>query len=122
MVKLSFITDGIIGGIIIGIFSYLTQNIDKKDNIRNLRIISFLWAAPVLYLYIIYLLYKNKSNKKSIDAFIIHASLGALFTLIFFIISHYTSKYLDFKISIIITISFTILLFFSYFYFKLYDY
>jgi len=122
MVKLSFITDGIIGGIIISIFSYLTQNIDKKDNIRNLKILSFLWAAPVLYLYIIYLLYKNKSNKKSIDAFIIHASLGALFTLIFFIISHYTSKYLDFKISIIITISFTILLFFSYFYFKLYDY
>ena len=52
---MQFILDGIIGGILISLFSFfIMKSGQNKKYEYNISIFGFLWAAPIIYIYDIY--------------------------------------------------------------------
>ena len=83
---MQFILDGIIGGILMSLFSFfIIKSGQNKKYEDNISIFGFLWAAPLIYIYMIYVLYNNSNkNKMLLKRFILHASLGTFISILFF--------------------------------------
>jgi hypothetical protein len=122
---MQFILDGIIGGIFISLFSYLIIKSEHNNKYEDyISIFGFLWAAPVIYLYMIYVLYINSNkNIKLLKSFLIHATIGTILSILFFIITILLiKKNIDINSIFIVnfvTIFFTIYLYLKY---KLYKF
>ena len=112
----SLALDALIGGLITGGFSYLTGQ--YYESINYVKIIAFVYAAPCLYFYLLYVL--SRGGKTTMNDFTVHALLGTLFTMLLMIIT------LLFRNRDRITLIFgnlvaMILILIFYFYFKIYE-
>tara|TARA_Y100000816_G_scaffold291476_1_gene282942 strand:+ start:2758 stop:3108 length:351 start_codon:yes stop_codon:yes gene_type:complete len=77
------IIDGLIGGIIIGVFSYFVKKYDI--NPANLKITGYLLGLPILYFYLIHITWKK--SKEAMIAFTKHIALGTTLTLFAMIVT-----------------------------------
>lgn len=118
---MGILTDAVIGGVFCGAVSYFSKS-SKNNQSYNifLKIMAFLWAAPLFYVYVIYILLKNGTDL-SVNSFVIHAIAGTILSVIFlfgtkFIINSKISR----LINIIFIWTFFILTFSIYFIFRLY--
>jgi uncharacterized membrane protein len=75
--------DALIGGLITGGFSYMTSR--YYESINYVKIIAFIYAAPCLYFYMLYVL--SKDSKTAMNDFTIHALLGTISTIILMILT-----------------------------------
>lgn len=70
--------DALIGGLICGGFSFMTGR--YYESINYVKIIAFVYAAPCLYFYLLYVL--SKDSKTAMNDFTIHALIGTVLTVI----------------------------------------
>lgn len=75
--------DALIGGLICGGFSYMTGR--YYDSINYVKIIAFVYAAPCLYFYLLYVL--SKDSKTAMNDFTVHALIGTILTSILMILT-----------------------------------
>jgi len=80
--------DALIGGIITGGFSYLTGS--YYESINYVKIIAFVYAAPCLYFYLLYVL--SKDSKTAMTDFTVHAIMGTVITLLLMLFTLYFRK------------------------------
>tara|TARA_B100001063_G_scaffold193519_1_gene184903 strand:- start:202 stop:555 length:354 start_codon:yes stop_codon:yes gene_type:complete len=69
--------DALTGGLLCGLFSYLTSM--YYSSTYYIKIIAFVYAAPTLYFYLLYVL--SKGGKTQMNDFTIHGLLGTIITL-----------------------------------------
>lgn len=81
--------DFLIGGTIVGIFSYIA-NTSNKESDDLIKITAFLWGIPLIYFYLLFVVW-NK-NLKSAKNFTNHAIFGALITLFAMLLTTYIYK------------------------------
>jgi L-asparagine transporter-like permease len=119
MVSNKIIQDGIIGGIIVALFSYMASLYNENNN--YLKITAYLWGAPLFYFYLIYVTYSNSSKKiDAVKDFTIHATIGTILTVLVMIITIFISHEPIYKI-ILINIILLIIFIYVYFAYKLYE-
>ena len=94
MIK-EIIIDTILGLVFVVTFSYLVHSNDKK-NLKWSNIIIFICYAPILYLYLLYILLLRTKNQLFTNGFIINSILGSILTILVLIITCYLYK-LNFK-------------------------
>lgn len=75
--------DALIGGLITGGFSYMTSR--YYESINYIKIIAFIYAAPCLYFYMLYVL--SKDSKTAMNDFTVHALIGTITTIILMLIT-----------------------------------
>ena len=75
----TYIYDGLFGGLLLSIISYLSSIYGKKY-IHFYKILGFVWAVPLTFFFFIYL--SSKDGKKAISDFSQHTIIGTLLTLI----------------------------------------
>ena len=111
----NILIDGILGGILIGIISYLSSIYGDKPSFY--KILAFVWAVPLTFFLFINM--ASRDGKKSIIDFSKHAILGTLLTLIIAIVTlniiHLTIDQIT-----IITFIYAIVTTFLYFTLKIY--
>lgn len=109
--------DGILGGILIGIISYLSSIYGDKPFFY--KILAFMWAVPLTFFFFINM--ASRDGKQPIADFSKHAILGTLLT---FIIAIVTLNIMHLHIDkiIIITFIYAIITTFLYFSLKIYNY
>lgn len=114
-------TDAAIGGCICGLISFFSKSAKTNQAYNTfLKIFAYLWAAPIFYVYVIYILLKNGTDV-SVNSFVIHALVGAILSVLLlfgtkFIINAGVSR----KINIIFNLTFCALCVIIYFSFRLY--
>ena len=79
---MGILTDATIGGLICGVISYFAKS-SKSNQAYNtfLKIFAYLWAAPIFYVYVIFILLKSGSDA-SVDSFVVHAIIGAILSVL----------------------------------------
>ena len=81
--------DFLIGGTIVGIFSYITLLFDRNSD-DLIKITAFMWGIPLIYFYLLFIVWnKNKQNAKD---FTNHAIFGALITLFAMLLTTFIYK------------------------------
>lgn len=110
------IRDTVIGGILFGIFSYMTSIFDEDP--YSLKITAYLWGIPLFFFYLIYVTWKK--SKEAAMAFTFHAMLGTALTVVAMLMTLYI-QFLNLRQIIIINILFLLLCIFFYFYFHVYE-
>ena len=114
---IQILLDALVGAILLGVFSYLSQlYVDKPYYIR---IIAFIWATPTLYFYFLYIASRN--SKKAMYDFTNHGLIGWLLTLAAIILTYLMVNY-DKNIIILFNFIFLLLVIIWYFYYKIYTY
>jgi uncharacterized membrane protein (DUF485 family) len=78
---MTILIDGLIGGIICAFISFIANNNNNTNFNTYLKIFAYLWAAPIFYVYIIFILLKSK-NKSQLKGFVTHALFGAILSVI----------------------------------------
>ena len=113
---IQILLDALVGAILLGVFSYLSQlYVDKPYYIR---IIAFIWATPTLYFYFLYIASRN--SKKAMYDFTNHGILGLLITLFAMFMTYLMASFKKNTI-IIANLTFLILVFIWYFCSKIYS-
>jgi len=112
----NILIDGILGGILIGIISYLSNIYGDKPFFY--KILAFTWAVPLTFFLFINM--ASRDGKKSIADFSKHAIIGTLLTLIIAIIT-LNVMHLTIDNIIIIGFIYAIITTFLYFALKIYD-
>ena len=112
-----YIIDGILGGIIFGLISYLSFIYKKNEDFH--KILGFMWAAPLTYFFLLYIVSKN--DKKAILNFSKHCIIGTIISIILLVTTLHLIKL---KKNMIILFAFIYSIFFVllYFYFEVYKY
>ena len=112
-----FIIDGILGGILSSIISFLSYKYKKSNNFH--KILGFVWAVPLTFFFLLYIV--SKSNKKAMTDFTRHSLLG---TILLVILSIFTLRIINLNKDVIILFAFLYSSFFTfiYFYLKIYIY
>lgn len=114
-------TDAAIGGLICGVISYFAKSAKSNQAYNTfLKIFAYLWAAPIFYVYVIYILLRNGTDL-SVNSFVVHALVGAILSVLLlfgtkFIINSQLSR----RINIIFNLTFCGICVFVYFVFRLY--
>jgi hypothetical protein len=70
--------DSIIGGSIVGAFSYVSSLYEEKP--EYIKIIAFLWGIPLIFFYLLFIAWKNGDNAAM--SFTRHALFGAILTIL----------------------------------------
>lgn len=109
--------DGILGGILIGIISYLSSIYGDKPVFY--KILAFMWAVPLTFFFFINM--ASRDGKQPIADFSKHAILGTLLTFIIAIVT-LNIMHLNTDKIIIITFIYAIITTFLYFSLKIYNY
>jgi hypothetical protein len=109
--------DGILGGILIGIISYLSSIYGDKPFFY--KILAFMWAVPLTFFFFINM--ASRDGKQPIADFSKHAILGTLLTFIIAIVT-LNIMHLNIDKIIIITFIYAIITTFLYFSLKIYNY
>ena len=109
--------DGILGGILIGIISYLSSIYGDKPFFY--KILAFMWAVPLTFFFFINM--ASRDGKQPIANFSKHAILGTLLTFIIAIVT-LNIMHLNIDKIIIITFIYAIITTFLYFSLKIYNY
>lgn len=112
----NIILDALLGGLITGGFSFLTNR--YSDSINYVKIVAFVYAAPCLFFYLLYLM--SKDSKKMMNDFTVHALIGTLLTVFLMILTLIFNKRTRNELIFGNFIAIIIILF-LYFYFKIYE-
>lgn len=68
----------IFGGIFVGLFSYISELYSESPHL--LKIVAFLWAAPLLFSYLLLIAWKE--GDEAAKSFMIHMLIGLAVTLL----------------------------------------
>jgi len=114
----TYIYDGLFGGILMGIISFLSSMYGKSYE-HFYKILGFIWAVPLTFFFFIYL--SSKDGKNAIKDFSYHTLIGTTLTFICGII---VLLILEYEKNVIIMISLfygviTTILYFYYDFYKL---
>ena len=109
------ILDALVGAILLGGLSYFSSH--YKDKSTATKIIAFLWSAPATYFYLLNIV--SRQGPTSVNDFNNHALLGLILTLFVLLFTMYFIK-LDINKLIAINFLYVLIMFFGYFYFKIY--
>ncbi len=118
---MGILTDAVIGGVFCGAISYFAKSSKNNQSYNTfVKIMAFLWAAPLFYVYVIYILLRSGTDL-SVNSFVMHALAGTILSLIFLIGAKFI---INAKVSRIINMvfiwTFFTLTFSIYFIFRLY--
>jgi hypothetical protein len=81
--------DFLIGGSIVGVYSYITHIFDRNNN-DVIKISAFIWGIPLIYFYLLFIVWnQNVQNAKD---FTNHAIMGTLITLFSMLLTTYIYK------------------------------
>ncbi len=108
--------DALIGGLITGGFSYLTGR--YYESINYVKIIAFMYAAPCVYFYLLYVL--SNDSKTAMNDFSVHALIGTTLTMFMMAIT-LLFRFKDRRSLIIGNFVGLIIILIWYFYFKIYE-
>ena len=113
----NIILDTILGGLLIGSISYLSNIYGK--NTEFYKILAFIWAVPLTFFFFINM--ASRDGKKAIKDFSRHSIIGLVLTIILALITMRIIK-LDNYIIVLCAFMFAVLTTFLYFYLQIYKY
>ena len=113
----SVIKDTLVGAIMFGGLSYLSEKFQNKS--YYFKIVAFVWAAPFTYFYLLYI--TSRAGKKSLDGFNRHALIGTLATAFLITLYMFLKEYMNIDTIIVITFILTFIFTFGYYYFKVFE-
>ena len=120
---MGILTDATIGGIVCGVISFFA-NRAKSNQAYNtfLKIFAYLWAAPIFYVYVIYILLRSGTDI-SVNSFVVHALVGAILSVFLLFITKYLINLgVSRQANIIFNVSFCAVCVIVYFSFGLYKF
>jgi inner membrane protein involved in colicin E2 resistance len=86
--NLQILSDALLGGGIVGIFSYMSSLYEEKP--EYIKIIAFLWGIPLIFFYLLFIAWKN--GESAAIAFTKHALFGAILTIVSMWLTIYMHK------------------------------
>tara|TARA_B110000444_G_scaffold215372_1_gene213216 strand:+ start:114 stop:470 length:357 start_codon:yes stop_codon:yes gene_type:complete len=114
----TYIYDGLLGGVLLGVISYLSGLYGKSYN-HFYKILGFIWAVPLTFFFFIYL--SSKDGKNAIKDFSQHTIIGTLLTLVCASILLFMLDY-EKNMIILFTFIYGIITTFLYFYYNIYEF
>jgi len=91
-----------------------------KEHTNYLKIMAFLWGAPMFYFFLLYVMV-NAGNKETIIPFTKHAAIGTLMTVLAMFLTLFIIHY-DINTIVFINLAFLFLILFLYFNYTIYIY
>ena len=107
--------DALVGGILVGIFSYFASIYDSHPSYLNIT--AYLWGVPLFYFYLVYITWQK--SREAMFSFTRHAVVGTALTVLAMLITLYMTKQPLYTI-VAVNIALLVLFIVVYFYFELY--
>ena len=111
------ILNSLLGGLFFGLFTYLVNTFKKNPNF--LKLSAFLWAAPLTFFYIMFIM-RSKSTK-TIIAFTKHVLVGITLSVIVYIMSFCLMSNCTLQTLMILNLIIVTIAIFIYFNYKVYE-
>lgn len=115
---INVILDAILGGVMLGTISYLSNIYGKKS--EYYKIIGFLWAVPLTYFFLLYIAMKD--GKKAIIDLSRHALYGITLNILIILIILRVINEINISVLVFISFIYGFLALIMYFILKLYKY
>lgn len=113
--KLEILTDALVGGVLVGAFSYFASIYETHPS--YLKMTAYLWGVPLFYFYLVYVTWQQ--SRDAMFSFTRHAAVGTALTVLVMLITLYMTNE---TLTTIIAVNVALLILFIvvYFYFELY--
>tara|TARA_B100002019_G_C21251989_1_gene591659 strand:- start:1339 stop:1689 length:351 start_codon:yes stop_codon:yes gene_type:complete len=115
---INVILDAILGGVMLGTISYLSNIYGKKS--EYYKIIGFLWAVPLTYFFLLYIAMKD--GKKAIQNLSRHALYGITLNILIILIILRIINEINITVLVSISFMYGLLTIMLYFLLKIYKY